>query len=122
MAEEKKENPEKLKFIYSEHNPPCFYVHGARGGPTSVYDFRIDFYIEKKRSEDIEIHTKDGKSEDSFSRTDEEYDEYIVVDREIQVSILLSLPAAKELSSWLTKRLDEFENLIKSVEEEKNSN
>jgi hypothetical protein len=45
-----KEKAKNVKFIYSENDPPCFYVHGARGGPTSIYDFRINFYTEKKES------------------------------------------------------------------------
>jgi hypothetical protein len=64
---------------------------------------------------------EEGKSETFFSRSDEEYDEYIIIDREIQVSILLSLPAARELASWLTKRISEFENLVTKIEEEKDS-
>lgn len=113
--------PEKVKFVYSEQNPPCFYVHGARGGPTGIYDFRIDFYSEKRRNPDIEILLEDEKRETSFSKTDEEYDEYIIVDRNIQASVVLSLPAAKELALWLSRRIEEYENLIKSAEEETNS-
>ncbi|MBU7024164.1 MAG: hypothetical protein HXS40_08340, partial [Theionarchaea archaeon] len=110
--------PPKVKFIYSEHDAPCFYVHGARGGPTSIYDFRIDFYKERRRNPNIEIIQKDEKPQTFFEDKDEEYDEYVIVDREVEVSVILSLPAARELTSWLSKRLEEFENLVSNIEED----
>jgi hypothetical protein len=120
MKKSKKvEESRKIKFMYSEEDAPCFYAHGARGGPTSIYDFRIDFYSERRRDPNIEILSENNsKRVSSFSQTDEEYDKYVVVDRKIQVSVILSFPAAKELASWLSKRLKQYEDLVKSAEEE----
>jgi hypothetical protein len=113
---EKSREKTKVKFIYSESDSPCFYVQGARGGPIANYDFRIDFYSNKLRNPDVEIISEDGETDSLFTKTDESYDKYTVVDRKIEVSVILSFTAAKELATWLSKRLTEHENQMQELE------
>ncbi|MGD2247027.1 MAG: hypothetical protein PVF58_01370 [Candidatus Methanofastidiosia archaeon] len=116
---EKQEKKPRIKFIYSEHDPPCFYVHGARGGPTADYDFRIDFYSDKVRNPDVEILFEDNSRGSEFTSTDEDYNEMIVVDRNIEASIILSFTAAKELAAWITNNLKKHENRVMDSKKEK---
>ena len=75
-----------------------YYAHGAQGGILGSYHYKIDFY-----REDMPATT--GMIEKAGKQT---YDEEVVV-REIDCSVFLSLPFAKQLRDWLDRNIKNYE-------------
>ena len=78
-----------------------YYEHGAQGGILSSYHFRVDFY-----RDDIPLTEKvierDGKLD--FDANE------LVIKREIDMSLYMSLPFAKQLRDWLHHQITEYED------------
>jgi outer membrane lipoprotein-sorting protein len=72
------------------------YAIGAIGGH-SPYDFRIAFYNDSPKT-----LVEDGKS-------------VTVMERKIDTEIILSPLAAKELASWLTEHIKDYEKVFGEV-------
>ncbi len=64
-----------------------FYTTGAFGGVFGIYDLRIFFY-----KEDIV-----------------EDDDRLVLEREVQTSVVMSLASAKQFSNWLNESIANWE-------------
>ena len=78
----------------------AYYEHGAQGGILSSYHLRVDFYREDiPLTEGFEV--KDGKME---RQPDEP-----TVTREIDLSVYMSLPFAKQLRDWLHRQITAYE-------------
>ena len=73
------------------------YAHGAQGGILGSFHYRIDFYCDH-------IPPLSGKVIGDKIEPEEE-----VIIREIDTSVYLSLPFAKQLRDWLDKNIKEFE-------------
>jgi hypothetical protein len=74
-----------------------YYAHGAQGGILSSYHYRIDFYCEH-------IPPFEGTEIGRELKTEQ----HII--REIDCSVYLSLPFAKQLRDWLDKNIRDFED------------
>ncbi len=77
-----------------------YYAHGAQGGILGSYHFRVDFYREDIPPTE-KITEKDGKLEQNLSE--------IGIKREIDLSVYMPLPFAKQLRDWLNRELGKFE-------------
>jgi len=75
-----------------------YYAHGAQGGILGSYHYRIDFF-----REDIPFTMK-ATEVGGKVKPDEE-----IITREIDISVYLSLPFAKQLRDWLDRNIKDFE-------------
>ena len=73
------------------------YTHGAQGGILGSYHYRIDFYCDH-------IPPLSGKEMRGKIETEEP-----VIIREIDASVYLSLPFAKQLRDWLDQNIRKHE-------------
>ena len=76
-----------------------YYAHGIQGGILSSYHYRLDFYNDH-------IPPLNGTEEEGMLKM-----EPLVIDREIEASVYLSLPAAKQLRDWLDKNIKKCETI-----------
>ena len=75
-----------------------YYAHGAQGGILSSYHYRIDFYCDHIPPFEATIEKeRELKTEQNIIR-------------EIDCSVYLSLPFAKQLRDWLNKNIEDFED------------
>ena len=88
-----------IKYVRSK-DYKTYYEHGAQGGILSSYHLRVDFYREDLPPTE-DITEKSGKLE----RDSDE----IVVKREIDLSVYMSLPFAKQFRDWLDRQITGFE-------------
>lgn len=76
------------------------YTHGAQGGILGSYHYRIDFY-----REDVpptkDVVEKEGKYGPEDGK--------LVIIREIDLSVYMSLPFAKQLRDWLDRGISKYE-------------
>lgn len=93
---------------YREH-----YVTGARGGFQNGYHLHLEFYREKRKLTKTQ-HMIDV-SEGERKIVDVDAVETPIIEREFVVGVDLSFHAARELTSWLVKRMDELEKLEKEL-------
>lgn len=78
-----------------------YYEHGAQGGILNAYHLRVDFY-----REDIPP-TENLIEKDGIGHQD--VDE-MIIKREIDMSVYMSLPFAKQLRDWLDRQITEYED------------
>jgi hypothetical protein len=77
----------------------AYYAHGAQGGILSSYHYRIDF-------------TRDDMPPTTGTMTTggvPDREENPIVNREIGVSVYVSIPFAKQLRDWLDTNIKKFE-------------
>ncbi len=86
-----------VKIVHS-NDYKTYYAHGAQRGILGSYHFRIDFY-----REDIPPTANVIESEGKIKT------EGVFITREIDLSIYMALPFAKQLRDWLNRRIEEFE-------------
>ena len=112
ISEETQGKPRKVKVVYKDKEVRSYHVHGATGGPVQNFDFRIDFYEEKKRMQVGETLDEKGHKL-IFPDDGEDYDHTLVVDRTPVVTVTLSFVAAEQLGNWI---ISHIENLKKNSE------
>ncbi len=94
-------NTKELPIKYVRSNDyKTYYEHGAQGGILGSYHLRVDFYREDLPPTE-DITEKGGKLE---LKTDD-----ITVKREIDMSVYMSLPFAKQFRDWLNRQITDFE-------------
>ena len=94
-------NPKEIPVKYVRNDDyKTYYEHGAQGGILSSYHFRIDFYREDVPPTE-NVTERDGKID--FGGNE------MIIKREIDMSVYLSLPFAKQLRDWLDHQLTEYE-------------
>jgi hypothetical protein len=99
---------------YREH-----YVTGARGGVQNGYHIHLEFYREKRRFSTVQ-HLLTDDSEIESKIVDVETPDVPVVEREFVVGIDLSFHAARELTSFLVKRMKDIDDVeVQLVEAQK---
>lgn len=95
-------NPKEvpIRYIRSE-DYKTYYAHGAQGGILGSYHLRVDFYREDIPPTENAIE-KGGKVK---SDSDE-----AIIKREIDLSVYMPLPFAKQLRDWLDHEIGKFED------------
>lgn len=86
-----------IKVIYKKSPDfKSYYVNGARGGFLGNYDLKLEFYSDRFVRPDIEyLPKKETSSKDE-----------LVLDRKVELELILSPVAAVELRRFLDKMLD----------------
>lgn len=91
-----------IEFHYLK--PPdyrTFHVDGAIGGPTPSGGLSVSFFVERSPiPQNITYELKNGQLGGEVRRSGK-----VGVIRELDCGIVLTLPAAKTLHSWLTKQI-----------------
>jgi hypothetical protein len=90
---------EEIPVKYTKSNEyKTYYAHGAQGAILGSFHYRIDFYRDELPPIDKVIE-KNGKLQ---------HEENLII-REIDCSVYLSLPFAKQLRDWLDKGIKNYE-------------
>lgn len=84
--------------IKRSNDHKVYYAHGAQGGILGSYHYRIDFY-----REDIPASTNAKEIGGKLTQDTPE------IVREIDASVYISLPFAKQLRDWLNKNITQYE-------------
>ena len=99
FAVDEEGHPKAVPIRYVRSNDyKTYYAHGAQGAILGSFHFRVDFYREDIPPTEHVIE-KDGKLD---------HDE-MMVKREIDLSVYMSLPFAKQLRDWLDRGIRKFE-------------
>jgi hypothetical protein len=95
-------NPKQVPIRYTRSEDyKTYYAHGAQGGILGSYHFRVDFYREDIPPNE-NVTEKGGKVEHDSGE--------IMIKREIDLSVYMSLPFAKQLRDWLDREIGKFED------------
>lgn len=93
-----------IRFEYTRsHSYRIVAANGAHGGVTSRGDFRFDLFVEGPKAPDSVVHsiTPDGLGpEVERSPTSR------IVERELQVGVIMSPTQARSLAQWILSRLN----------------
>lgn len=96
-----------ITFLYSKSKThTTITANGAQGGITPRGDFKIDFFIEANAFPETIQHslTPDGLGPEIERSPGETR-----IEREMQVSVVMSPSQAKSLGQWLLNRVAAFE-------------
>ncbi len=98
--------PEEIPVKYTRAaDYKTYYAHGAQGGILGSYHYRIDFYRDDMPTTMNAIE-KGGKVEHKE----------VIITREIDMSVYIPLPYAKQLRDWLDRNIKRFEQQHGEIE------
>jgi|GEM_PF-3496781 len=113
MADEEGKREEMPVKVVKSSDYKTYYAHGAFGGILGSYHYRIDFYRD-------EVPTLEGMLRETVIEGGKELGKFTlpekVVIREVDLSVYLSLPFAKQLRDWLDRNIENYEEEFGEIE------
>lgn len=107
----------KFKYIFPETYNPV-YANGAYGGPTTMGEIAINFYIERHPVplEDTHALAEDGRVAEQLERVPQPEDKSVTIIRYLTTGVLLNYESAKRIHDWLGRHLEQMESARAGVQ------